>query len=94
MTQALLRWNMVPKEATVYYHWPYQISPIRRSRRSASSINPKDYSRVIRRAPGAVPRVNDFYLMPVSGERRLPGSIVQSSLLQMDTTSDLSPSSA
>jgi hypothetical protein len=28
MTQALLRWNMVPKEVVVYYNQPYQISPI------------------------------------------------------------------
>ena len=28
MTQALLRWNLAPKEDVVYYHQPYQISPI------------------------------------------------------------------
>lgn len=28
MTQALLRWNMVPRQTVVYYNQPYQISPI------------------------------------------------------------------
>jgi len=28
MTQALLRWNMVPREPYVYCSEPYQISPI------------------------------------------------------------------
>ena len=28
MTQVLLRWNMVPSQAVVYYNEPYQISPI------------------------------------------------------------------
>jgi len=28
MTQALLRWNMVPREPVVYYSEPYLISPI------------------------------------------------------------------
>jgi len=28
MTQALLRWNMVPPQEVIYYHEPYQISPI------------------------------------------------------------------
>jgi len=28
MTQALLRWNMVPQQTVVYYNPPYQISPI------------------------------------------------------------------
>ena len=28
MTQALLRWNMVPTQEVIYYHQPYQISPI------------------------------------------------------------------
>jgi len=28
MTQALLRWHMVPKDVVVYYDAPYQISPI------------------------------------------------------------------
>jgi predicted phage terminase large subunit-like protein len=28
MTQALLRWNMVPREVVVVYDWPYVISPI------------------------------------------------------------------
>jgi hypothetical protein len=28
MTQALLRWNMVPREPAVPYCEPYQISPI------------------------------------------------------------------
>jgi phage terminase large subunit-like protein len=28
MTQALLRWNMVPTQQVVYYYEPYQISPI------------------------------------------------------------------
>jgi hypothetical protein len=27
MTQALLRWNVVPYQAVVCYHEPYQISP-------------------------------------------------------------------
>ena len=28
MTQALLRWKMVPQQTVVYYNQPYQISPI------------------------------------------------------------------
>jgi len=28
MTQALLRWNLVPAQQVVYYYEPYQISPI------------------------------------------------------------------
>ncbi len=28
MTQALLRWNMDPPQTIVYYHEPYQISPV------------------------------------------------------------------
>jgi predicted phage terminase large subunit-like protein len=28
MTQALLRWNMVPQQTVIYYNPPYQISPI------------------------------------------------------------------
>jgi phage terminase large subunit-like protein len=28
MTQALLRWNLAPKQQVVYYSMPYQISPI------------------------------------------------------------------
>jgi len=28
MTQALLRWNLVPKQQVVYYYNNYQISPI------------------------------------------------------------------
>jgi phage terminase large subunit-like protein len=28
MTQALLRWRMVPQQTVVYYNPPYQISPI------------------------------------------------------------------
>jgi predicted phage terminase large subunit-like protein len=28
MTQALLRWNMVPRQTVVYDYRPYQISPI------------------------------------------------------------------
>jgi len=28
MTQALQRWNMVPRDVVVYYDEPYQISPI------------------------------------------------------------------
>jgi predicted phage terminase large subunit-like protein len=27
MTQALLRWNVVPNQAVVSYHEPYQLSP-------------------------------------------------------------------
>ena len=28
MTQALLRWNMVPRQTVIYDYRPYQISPI------------------------------------------------------------------
>jgi predicted phage terminase large subunit-like protein len=28
MTQALLRWHLVPAQQVVYYYEPYQISPI------------------------------------------------------------------
>jgi len=28
MTQAIIRWNMVPRQTVIYYNEPYQISPI------------------------------------------------------------------